>query len=183
GLVRGGLPTPGDVDELHALLDGVEDRGDGVGVVTDPALTVLHAEELERKDLHVPIDSGDPLAVVPDRAEDARDVGAVVVVGGTTAGVRGVVDDVGVVKEVVGVRRVDVAGQIGVPGVDAGVDDRHRGLGGPGLDTPSLRAPDVVARGAVDAQDPLARVQLTPLLAGVGVIGAHRRGADHVVGL
>jgi len=105
--------------------------------------------------------TGDALAVVADRTDDARQVRPVVVVGGP-AGFRRVVDDVGAVEEVVGVGRVDVAGQVRVAGVDARVEDRHRHTGRPGLDAPGPRRRDVVARRTAGGPDQLTRVRLAP---------------------
>src|SRR5207302_9075049 len=126
--------------------DGVKDRSDSVGVVAYPASAGrrVDTEDLEREDPHVPGDAGDTLAVVPDRAEDTGHVRPVVVVGLAAAGLRGVVDHIGAVAEVVGVGSVDVRGQVRVAGVDARVDDRHRDAGRAGLDTPGAPRRDVV---------------------------------------
>jgi hypothetical protein len=104
------------------------------------------AEELAGDDPHLPVDPGDPPAVAAHRADGAGDVRAVVLVVGRHVGLVGIggevpaVDVVGVAVAVVilAVDRVegvdpDVAGEVLVGVLDAGVDDADVDVGASGL--------------------------------------------------
>jgi hypothetical protein len=112
-------------------------------------------EELAGQQLDVPRDARDAEPVVPHRADDAGDVGAVALV---VHGIRiaiGRVDSMAVVDVAVAVVIDSVGGALGriapdvgrevfVVVIDAGIDDGHDDAGGAAADVPAFRRVDVV---------------------------------------
>src|SRR5581483_4731112 len=133
------------VDDLGAVVDDPLDAGDDVGLVGGGAL-----EDLGHDQPGVGGDPGDALPVVLHGGDDPGDVGAVAeVVLGRAGALQGVAVGVEAAR-----RLDDLAGEVLVAEVDAGVDDadlhagaRRLGPGGRGAD--GLEAPLPVELGVV----------------------------------
>src|SRR5262249_19779793 len=143
--------APAVVGDLYALAGGVVQGEDGVA----GAAAAVGAEELQRRQRHLPVDADDAGAVVSRRADGAGDVGAVAVV---VEGVVVVVDEVpadqvvlvavAVLIDAVGPARV---GQQ-VAGIDVTIAVQVAGLAGVGGHVEVAEGLDAVAVGVHDAQ-------------------------------
>ena len=129
-----------DVDDLRAVVGGVQDRLDHRAVRT----TTQRVERFDRQQLDFPADPGDAVAVVADGADDARDGRTVrlVVLGPT-----------GVRQKVVAQLEQQVRAQVRMGQVDARVQDGDDHVLGARPQVPRLLhadAPQVPLEGAIE---------------------------------